>query len=157
MFPVVQWRVVSKHWKGLQALTPTRTSQWLTSYFLDPPPDYWWKAASDSITPAVLCQYHWVPFSGTNHTVSWLAWVFNKSSVALLSKEQMLVLSNFVTCFCIAMLIMAALHSRCGRYILPCGFFYLLLSVFFLSLPNLSCSRLDVYHTSTHGVSLVRI
>jgi len=37
---------------------------------------------------------------------------------------------------------------------LPCGFF---LSSFFLSSPNLSGHRLDVYHTSTHGVALVRI
>jgi len=33
--------------------------------------------------------------------------------------------------------------------------FVLLLS--FFSSPNLSCRRLDVYHTSTHGVALVRI
>jgi len=26
--------------------------------------------------------------------------------------------------------IMATLHSRCGHYILPCGFFYLLISFF---------------------------
>jgi len=38
---------------------------------------------------------------------------------------------------------------------LPCGFFYL--SFFFFSSPNLSGRRLDVYHTSTHGVALVRI
>jgi len=38
---------------------------------------------------------------------------------------------------------------------LPCDF-YLLLS-FFLSSPNLSCRRLDVCHTSIHGVALVRI
>ena len=41
---------------------------------------------------------------------------------------------------------------------LPCGFF---LSIFYLSIffssPNLSGHRLDVYHTSTHGVALVRI
>jgi len=30
------------------------------------------------------------------------------------------------------------------------------LSIFFSS-PNLSGRRLDVYHTSTHGVALVRI
>jgi len=34
--------------------------------------------------------------------------------------------------------------------------FYLLLS-FFISSPNLSDQRLDVYHTSGHGVALVRI
>ena len=38
---------------------------------------------------------------------------------------------------------------------LPCGFFCL--SIFFFSSPNLSCRRLDVYHTCTHGVALVRI
>ena len=37
---------------------------------------------------------------------------------------------------------------------LPCGFY---LSIFFYSSPNLSGRRLDVYHTSTHGVALVRI
>jgi len=39
---------------------------------------------------------------------------------------------------------------------LPCDFY--LLSIFYLfSSPNLSGRRLDVYHTSTHGVALVRI
>jgi len=37
---------------------------------------------------------------------------------------------------------------------MPCGFF---LSIFFFSSPNLSGRRLDVYHTSTHGVALVQI
>jgi len=36
---------------------------------------------------------------------------------------------------------------------LPCGFFFL----YFFSSPNLSRCRLDVCHTSTHGVALVRI
>ena len=44
--------------------------------------------------------------------------------------------------------------------LLPCGFF-LLSSIFwlssFFSSPNLSGRRLDVYHTLTHGVTLVRI
>ena len=31
------------------------------------------------------------------------------------------------------------------------------LSMFLFSSPNLSGRRLDVYHTSTHGVALVRI
>jgi len=35
------------------------------------------------------------------------------------------------------------------------GFFFFLLS--FFSSPNLSCHRLDIYHTSTHDVVLVRI
>jgi len=38
---------------------------------------------------------------------------------------------------------------------LPGGFFFLL--SFFLSSPNLNRRRLDIYHTSTHGVALVRI
>jgi len=46
---------------------------------------------------------------------------------------------------------MAALRSRCGHYIL------VLLLSFFFSSPNLSSRRLDVYHTSTHGMALVRI
>ena len=42
---------------------------------------------------------------------------------------------------------------------LPCDFYLssFLLSSFFLSSPNLSGRRVDVYHTSTHGVALVRI
>jgi len=42
---------------------------------------------------------------------------------------------------------------------LPCGFFFLLSSSFFLSFssPILSRLRFDVYHTSTHDVALVRI
>jgi len=43
---------------------------------------------------------------------------------------------------------------------LCCGLFFFLSSFFFLSFfssPNLSGRRLDVYHTSAHGVALVRI
>jgi len=39
---------------------------------------------------------------------------------------------------------------------LPCGF-YLLSSSSFFSSPNLSGPRLDLYHTFTHGVALVRM
>ena len=48
-------------------------------------------------------------------------------------------------------LIMASLRSKCGHYIFVLWF---LLSSFW---PNLSGRRVDVYHTSTHGVALVRI
>ena len=41
-------------------------------------------------------------------------------------------------------------------YFCPVVSFYLL-SIFFFSSPNLSGQRFDVYHTSTHGVALVRI
>jgi len=50
---------------------------------------------------------------------------------------------------------MAALWNRAGHYIF--ALWFLLLSSFFFSLPNLSHRRLDVYHTSTRGVALVRI
>ena len=51
---------------------------------------------------------------------------------------------------------MAALWNRAGHYILPCGFY---LSSFYLLFlwANLSGRRLDVYHTSTYDVALVRI
>jgi len=67
----------------------------------------------------------------------------------------------FATCFFIltdtddVALFMAALCNR-ADYIFALRF--LLLSIFYLfSLPNHSGRRLDVYHTSTHGVALVRI
>jgi len=55
--------------------------------------------------------------------------------------------------------IMAALCNRGAIIFLPCSFFLLLLlsSSSFFSSRNLSGRRLDVCHTSTHGVALVRI
>jgi len=58
------------------------------------------------------------------------------------------------------LIIMAALCNRGAIIFLPCSFFLLsffLSSFFFFSSPNLSGRRLDVCHTSTHGVALVRI
>jgi len=49
---------------------------------------------------------------------------------------------------------MVALWNRADHYIFMLWF--VLLSSFFSS-PNLSRHRLDVCHTSTHGVALVRI
>jgi len=49
---------------------------------------------------------------------------------------------------------MVALCNRADHYIFALWF---LLSFFFFSSPNLSRRRLDVYHTSTHGVALARI
>jgi len=62
----------------------------------------------------------------------------------------------------VASVIMAAVCNRAGHYIFALWFLssiYLsiYLSIFFFSLPNLSGRRLDVYHTLTHGVALVRI
>jgi len=53
---------------------------------------------------------------------------------------------------------MAALWNRTGHYIFVLWFLlFFYLSIFFFASPNLSRCRLDVYHTSTHGVALVRI
>jgi len=51
------------------------------------------------------------------------------------------------------MVVMVALWNRADHYIF--ALWFLLLS--FFSSPNLSCRRLDVCHTSTHGVALVLI
>jgi len=42
-----------------------------------------------------------------------------------------------------------------GQIFSSCGFFFFLLLLLLFSSPNLSGRRLDVYHTSTHGVALV--
>ena len=55
-----------------------------------------------------------------------------------------------------ALLVMAALCNRGALYFCPVISIYLSI-FFFFSSPNLSGSRLDVYHTLTHGVALVRI
>jgi len=52
-------------------------------------------------------------------------------------------------------LVMVALWNRADHYIFTCGFFFLFLLLF--SSPILSRRRLDVCHSSTHGVALVRI
>ena len=49
---------------------------------------------------------------------------------------------------------MVALWNRADHYIFALWF---ILSIFFFSSPNLSRRRLDVCHTSTHGVALVQI
>ena len=53
-------------------------------------------------------------------------------------------------------IIMVAQWNKPDHYILACGFFLPSSSFFFFSSPNLSRRRLDVCHTSTHGVALVR-
>jgi len=50
---------------------------------------------------------------------------------------------------------MVALWNRADHYIF--ALWFLLLSPFFFSSPNLSRRRLDVCNTSTHGVALMRI
>jgi len=63
-----------------------------------------------------------------------------------------------LVCFflCVLLLFMVALCNRADHiYFHPVSFILLLLS--FFSSPNLSGRRLDVHHTSAHGVALVRI
>jgi len=59
---------------------------------------------------------------------------------------------NFIFGVFFFRIIMAALCNRGAIIFLPCNFYLLLFSP-----PNLSGRRLDVYHTLTHGVALVRI
>ena len=54
-------------------------------------------------------------------------------------------------------LIMVALCNRADHYIFALWFLSSSIFYFFYSSPNLSGCRLDVYHTSTHGMALVRI
>jgi len=63
-------------------------------------------------------------------------------------------LSVIVNTSLIDMLFMVALCNSTDHYIFILSF---VLSSFFLSSPNLSRRRLDVCHTCTHGVALVRI
>jgi len=79
-------------------------------------------------------------------------------------KSQCSILSRTVHCQAVLIRMRWALHNLLwppygiGQAIifLPCGFYR---SFFFLqsfSSPNFSGRRLDVYHTSAHGVALVR-
>jgi len=72
--------------------------------------------------------------------------------VVLVNLAKLCNVINFVS-----RLIMVAVCNRADHYIfcLVISMFFLL--SFFLSSPNLSGRGLDVYNTSTHGVTLVRI
>jgi len=67
--------------------------------------------------------------------------------------QTIIICAGFLLFFFAEAIIMAALRSRCGHYIFALWFLYFYL----FSSPNLSGRRLDVYHTSTRGVALVRI
>jgi len=73
---------------------------------------------------------------------------FNKVTAQLITELAAVFVQN-------CKLVMAALWDRAGHYIF--ALWFLASSIFFYSSPNLSGRRLDVYHTSTHGVALVRI
>jgi len=53
--------------------------------------------------------------------------------------------------------IMVALCNRADHYIFALWFLSIFFFLLFFSSPNLGGRRLDVYHTSTHDVALVRI
>ena len=93
----------------------------------------------------------------------WLG-IFNQIFTCLLYVYIYTELHNFIqlsltlTTLCQWIFIfMAALCNRGAIIFLPCGYYLSFYLSFFISSPNLSGRRLDVYHTSTHGVALVRI
>ena len=78
------------------------------------------------------------------------------STAAAVGIKKLLIDVSDVFCvglFCYSTLIMVALCNRADHYIFALWF----VSSIFFSSPNLSGRRLDIYHTSTHGVALVRI
>jgi len=79
-------------------------------------------------------------------------WLLNSSAAFIIWNRS--VDTRVLLLFLVLLLIMTALWNRAGHYIF--AMWFLLLSAFF-SLPNLSRRRLDVCHTSTHGVALVQI
>ena len=95
----------------------------------------------------------WLHTTSKDRTINNIPWIFIISccfpSVTIAPFHYLL---NFRDFF------MVALRNRADHYIFALWFlsFFFLLS-FFLSSPNLSRRRLDVCHTSTHGVALVRI
>ena len=61
-------------------------------------------------------------------------------------------------CACFFSIAAVYMVNKVGYIIfLPCGFFLLSSFYLFFLTYNLSGRRLDVYHTSTHDVALVRI
>jgi len=78
----------------------------------------------------------------------------NTNAKLLCTGCQLVTFCNLNLC---SSIVMVALWKRADHYIFILWFLFLLLSSIFFSSPNLSCRRLDVCHTSTHGVALVQI
>ena len=121
---------------------------------------WWWMqqyfCKSDAVYDAGGCQI-------TPDIVFWSSWQNNVHigtkfilHNAHESYAQLLII-HFAPWSCwVTYVIMVALFNRADHYIFALWF----LSVFFFffySSPNLSGRRLDVYHTSTHGVALVHV
>jgi len=67
-------------------------------------------------------------------------------------RDVVVVVVVAVVDFGVPLIVMVVLCNSADHYIFILWF---LSSVFFFSSPNLSSRRLDVYHTSAHGVVLV--
>jgi len=110
-----------------------------------------WKeytALIHNLTP--LCISSW-RMKWRERSPAW-GWGTPFPSFPLVHSIPHLLLFHFFPSFCHSLYLFTIIF-------LPCGFFLssIYLSSFFYSSPNLSGHRLDVYHTSTHGVALVRI
>jgi len=98
---------------------------------------------------ALLTSISWVFLSITS--------TFSFKSPLHVSRALHLCFSLFYLSLCIYykfmyVFIMAALCNRAGHI-----YFHPVVSSSFFSSPNLSGRRLDIYHTSAHGVALVQI
>ena len=88
-------------------------------------------------------------------TMSWSAGVESLLLLHMLLRRDQWISGDSEFHF-VETIIMAAHSNGQAIIFLSCGFYLLSSSIylFFLSSPNLSGRRLDVYHTSTHGVAL---
>ena len=98
-------------------------------------------------------------------SVRWHCWCSWSVALAILAQISDLLMPFVRPHFCRLLMAFICLVCLWSPYVvgqtiifLPCGF-HLSSSFlfFFFSSPNLNGRRLDVYHTSTHGVALVRI
>jgi len=113
-----------------------------------------------SFVCVVFVQLHWCRLSNYWCTLVTAVVVFNYILLLLFTLQPavsssdilLLVMDCHSATMCTT--VMVALWNRADDYIFALSF---VLSSFLLSSPNLSRRRLDVCHTSTHGVALVRI
>jgi len=92
------------------------------------------------------------------HALLHRATIINTVYITLLTLIMAALCNRAGHIYFILWFLMAAVCNRAGHYIFALWFLSSssYLSIFFPA-PNLSGHRLDVYHTSTHGVALVRI
>jgi len=95
----------------------------------------------------IICYQHFLPpsllSSGKTFYLLFMAALWNRAG-------------HYIFCHVVSFFFVVTLWNRADHYIFVLWF--LLLSMYLLfSSPNLSHRRLDVCHTSTHGVALVQI